>query len=96
VILVSHDREFVDNTATSVLLFEGHGAITEIFGGFTEINHYLNEKQGTKALEARSDKPESKPRGSSEPKKKVILQVAARIRYASGTYSSTLSKSKNN
>lgn len=75
VILVSHDREFVDNTATSVLLFEGHGAITEIFGGFTEINHYLNEKQGTKALEARSDKPESKPRGSSEPKKKLSYKL---------------------
>jgi len=45
VILVSHDREFVDNTATSVLLFEGAGLITEIFGGFNEINHYLMQKQ---------------------------------------------------
>jgi ATP-binding cassette subfamily F protein uup len=75
VILVSHDREFVDNTATSVLLFEGEGVITEIFGGFTEINHYLNEKQGTKLSETRSDKPESKPRASAEPKKKLSYKL---------------------
>ena len=33
VLLVGHDREFVDNTATSVLLFEGSGKIAEIIGG---------------------------------------------------------------
>ena len=44
VLLVSHDREFVDNTAIGVLYFEGDGIITEIFGGFTELEHYLKNK----------------------------------------------------
>ncbi len=69
VLLVSHDREFVDNTATSVLYFEGEGAITEIVGGFTELEHYLKNKapttkayssktKGTKAPTKESDSNE--------------------------------------
>lgn len=75
VILVSHDREFVDNTATSVLLFEGQGVVTEIVGGFTEINHYLREKQGTKPSSGQSDKPVQKERGSAEPRKKLSYKL---------------------
>ncbi|RWU12168.1 ABC transporter ATP-binding protein [Pseudidiomarina gelatinasegens] len=75
VILVSHDREFVDNTATSVLLFEGQGVVTEIVGGFTEINHYLREKQGTKTSSGQSDKPVPKERGSAEPRKKLSYKL---------------------
>lgn len=44
VLLVSHDREFIDNTATSVLLFEGAGKVTEIFGGFHEVSVYQQAK----------------------------------------------------
>lgn len=75
VILVSHDREFVDNTATSALLFEGEGVITEIVGGFTEINHYLAQQQGTKETNVRSERRESKPRASAERKKKLSYKL---------------------
>ena len=44
VLVVSHDREFIDNTATSVLLFEGQGIVTEIFGGFNEVAFYQQAK----------------------------------------------------
>ena len=59
VILVSHDREFVNNTATTSLLFEGQGKLTEIVGGFEEIEHYLKQRQltGTKLSNPQSDKP---------------------------------------
>ncbi|MFD2632849.1 ATP-binding cassette domain-containing protein [Idiomarina piscisalsi] len=63
VLLVSHDREFVDNTATSVLYFEGGGVITEIVGGFTELEHYLNNKAPT----AKADS--SKTKGTKAPTK---------------------------
>lgn len=33
-LLVSHDRAFLDNVATSTLLFEGNGKITEYIGGY--------------------------------------------------------------
>lgn len=44
VLLVSHDREFVDNTASSILLFEGAGLITEVVGGYAEVQYYLKHQ----------------------------------------------------
>lgn len=44
VLLVSHDREFVDNTVSSILLFEGQGLITEVAGGYADVRHYLSNK----------------------------------------------------
>src|SRR5690554_6572216 len=75
VILVSHDREFVDNTATSVLLFEGEGIVTEIVEGFNEINHYLAQQQGTKEVVVVSEKRTSKPRDSAVRKKKLSYKL---------------------
>ncbi|RUO49882.1 ABC transporter ATP-binding protein [Pseudidiomarina donghaiensis] len=75
VILVSHDREFVDNTATSVLLFEGQGRITEIVGGFTEINHYLSQLQGTKSVKPQSQSADKKVQTSATPKKKLSYKL---------------------
>ncbi|MBR9906623.1 MAG: ABC transporter ATP-binding protein [Gammaproteobacteria bacterium] len=75
VILVSHDREFVDNTATSVLLFEGQGRITEIVGGFTEINHYLSQLQGTKSVQPQSQSADKKVQTSATPKKKLSYKL---------------------
>lgn len=82
VILVSHDREFVNNTATSVLLFEGEGMITEIVGGFAEINHYLDrkaqqsaQKQGTKAVTKQSESANLDTQASSQPRKKLSYKL---------------------
>lgn len=78
VILVSHDREFVDNTATSVLLFEGEGRITEIVGGFTEINHYLSQKRettGTKRVKPQSDTADKKTQAVTTPKQKLSYKL---------------------
>jgi len=35
-LLVSHDREFVDKVATSVIAFEGEGQVREYVGGFSD------------------------------------------------------------
>jgi ATP-binding cassette subfamily F protein uup len=35
-LLVSHDREFLDNVVTSTLVFEGAGQINEYVGGYTD------------------------------------------------------------
>ncbi|RUO81300.1 ABC transporter ATP-binding protein [Idiomarina tyrosinivorans] len=82
VILVSHDREFVDNTATSVLYFEGEGKVTEIIGGFTELSHYLTERepsQGTKIGAAQSEPQKEKKstarKGSAQPSKKLSYKL---------------------
>ena len=37
VLLVSHDRDFIDRVATSVLAFEGNGRWTEYAGGYSDM-----------------------------------------------------------
>lgn len=62
VLMVSHDREFIDHAATSVLLFEGEGQVTEIVGGFDEVRHY-QAKQVENAAPPRN-KNQSNPENS--------------------------------
>lgn len=48
VLLVSHDREFVNNTVTSSLLFAGEGRIVEIAGGYDDVMAYQQRRQEVK------------------------------------------------
>ena len=47
VLLVSHDRAFLNNLVTSILVFEGNGQVTEYIGGYDD---WLKQKKknGTK------------------------------------------------
>jgi ABC transport system ATP-binding/permease protein len=36
ILLVSHDRRFLDNVVTSTLVFEGEGVVREVIGGYEE------------------------------------------------------------
>jgi ATP-binding cassette subfamily F protein uup len=66
VILVSHDREFVDNVVSSCLVFEGDGVITEFVGGYSDAARWYRENEakltstGTKSS-TQSPKAETKP-----------------------------------
>ena len=42
VLIVSHDREFIDNTCSSVWAFEGNGKVTDIVGGYSDYEAYTN------------------------------------------------------
>ncbi len=44
-LLVSHDRDFLDQTVTKILSFEGNGVIEECIGGYSD---YLSFKKSTK------------------------------------------------
>ena len=41
VIVVSHDRDFVNNTVNSCLYFDGSGTINQIVGGYDDVDAYL-------------------------------------------------------
>lgn len=45
VLLVSHDRAFVDSVASSCLLFEGEGVISEHVGGYSDVAAYLARRE---------------------------------------------------
>jgi ATP-binding cassette subfamily F protein uup len=43
VILVSHDREFVDNVVSSSLFFEGGGSVKEFVGGYSDVKAWYDQ-----------------------------------------------------
>ncbi|WP_440877256.1 ATP-binding cassette ATPase Uup [Thalassotalea sp. PLHSN55] len=45
VILVSHDRDFVNNCVNSCLYFDGTGYINQIVGGYDDVDSYLALKE---------------------------------------------------
>lgn len=81
VLLVSHDREFVNNTVTSSLLFAGNAKIVEITGGYDEVvawqqrqNSGTTAKNSSKAdpASATTEKlPENQPEASVNSAKKL-------------------------
>jgi ATP-binding cassette subfamily F protein uup len=56
-LLVSHDRAFLDNVVTSTLVFEGNGQINEYVGGYTD---WLRQKKVAVAAPATA-KPSAAP-----------------------------------
>ncbi len=70
-LLVSHDREFLDNVVTSVLVFEGNGVIKEYVGGYSDWQSYKRQiEQQTTAGKAAAP-AEKKQSKAKSPKKKL-------------------------
>lgn len=61
-LLVSHDREFMDNTVTQIYAFEGNGRITQSVGGYTD---WL-QKGGTLTARATSDESDAITKATRE------------------------------
>ncbi len=64
VLLVSHDREFLDNVVTRCLAFEGNGRIGEYIGGYQDWVRQRPEKTAPKVeskVAVASPKPQPKP-----------------------------------
>jgi ATP-binding cassette subfamily F protein uup len=54
-LVVSHDREFLDQIVTSVIALEGNGNITEYAGGYTD---YLHQRPAPERSQERAPKPQ--------------------------------------
>lgn len=63
-LLVSHDREFLDNVVTSTLVFEGEGRVHEYFGGYED---WLVQRKPASASASAGDS--AKPGDSPGPKR---------------------------
>jgi len=66
VLLVSHDREFLNNVVTGTLAFEGQGIVNEYVGGYDDWLKYkkgsaLKTEKRTKQVEKKETKGLSKP-----------------------------------
>lgn len=76
VLVVSHDREFLDRTVTSTIIADGDGVWTEYPGGYTDMVRLrgygvTKPKQIEKAVKAKSAKPATEPKS---PKKKLSFK----------------------
>ena len=60
-ILVSHDREFIDNTVTSTLVFDSPGEVNEYVGGYEDWLRQRPQPEQTSKMAEREKKPVSKP-----------------------------------
>ncbi|GAB6262023.1 ATP-binding cassette ATPase Uup [Photobacterium sp. 53610] len=83
-LLVSHDRQFVDNTVTTSWIFEGQGVINEYVGGYhdaqaqRENSASQRAKAQAEAIEAEKKKAENKQRQQAnreKPGKKLSYKL---------------------
>ncbi|MCH2342292.1 ATP-binding cassette domain-containing protein [Pseudomonas sp. NPDC047963] len=87
VLMVSHDRAFLDNVVTSTLVFEGNGVVREYVGGYQDWLRQggsvklLGVGEGKESKEAKAEAAQAKPAAlqtSAEPapaKKKLSYKV---------------------
>ena len=73
-IIVSHDRDFLDQTVTKILAFEGQGKVEQCIGGYTDyLEMKTKEEGGKKKQDAKKEdaKPIEEPAksASQQPKK---------------------------
>ncbi|BCR38856.1 TPA: ABC transporter ATP-binding protein [Haemophilus influenzae] len=60
-LIVSHDRQFIDNTATECYLFEGEGHLNKYVGGFFDAKQQQANFWARKAVEEQAKAKKSEP-----------------------------------
>lgn len=90
ILIVSHDREFIDNTCNSVWAFSGDGEVIDIIGGYTDYQEYkaeLDEKRKqlekqqvvTAAKEVKKEKSNNKSSKLSYKLKLELEQLPSKV-----------------
>ncbi|AWN16392.1 ATP-binding cassette domain-containing protein [Salinisphaera sp. LB1] len=72
-LLVSHDRDFLDNVVTSSLVMEGDGRVGDYVGGYSD---YLRQRPADRAPAPAAGKPAATPQ--AKPKTESALSTAER------------------
>jgi ABC transport system ATP-binding/permease protein len=74
-ILVSHDRYFMDRLVEHLFVFEGNGSIKDFQGNYTDYRDYLDENKTDTLPETKKEtKPQVETATPQPPKKKVSYQ----------------------
>ena len=71
-LLVSHDRAFLDNVVTSVFVLNGSGDVDEFVGGYTDWMSYVNQIEQTKSAIVAKKNQEAPKQGKQAVKKKRL------------------------
>ena len=76
VILVSHDRDFVNNCVNTCLYFDGTGHINQIVGGYDDVDSYLVLKEQQRQLQGDAANKEQKNKSTAA--KSEVKSVVAK------------------
>jgi ATP-binding cassette subfamily F protein uup len=84
VLLVSHDREFLDNVVTRCLVFEGHGHVGDYVGGYKDWLRQTKPAEFVTPAKAGAQRSEAKPldarlRGHDKKIARELADLPARI-----------------
>lgn len=88
VLLVSHDREFIDNIATSTIVLDGNGNVREYVGGYSD---YLNQRPD-QANGANKKKGQATKQNNSAAKPKTKNKLSYKLQRELDTLPATIEK----
>ena len=71
VLIVSHDRTFLDNVVTQSIVFEGDGKLTEIVGGYADWRAWKQRQQRAASDATRPTAPRASAPAKPAPKNKL-------------------------
>jgi ATP-binding cassette subfamily F protein uup len=75
-LLVSHDRAFLDNVVTSLLVLEGDGHVQEFVGGYADWARWRDERDAARAATAAATRrvatTESRPPAGAAPARRKL------------------------
>ncbi|MEK6742696.1 MAG: ATP-binding cassette domain-containing protein [Nitrospirota bacterium] len=74
VLLVSHDRAFINNVVTSTLVFEGEGRVSEYVGGYDDWLRQSRAKSGMLVVPVRAEEPKAAPVPQREKQRKLSFK----------------------
>ncbi len=74
VLLVSHDRAFLNNVVTSTLVFEGEGVVNEYVGGYDDWLRQRFTPSASKSSAAKADQARPQPNVPAEKSKKLSFK----------------------
>ncbi|WP_273403703.1 ABC transporter ATP-binding protein [Actinobacillus porcinus] len=84
-LIVSHDRQFIDNVATECYMFEGNGVLNKYVGGFFDAKQQQANVLATKAVDDVKQKRivenESKEKVVSQPTRQSNRQRVVKLSY---------------
>jgi ATP-binding cassette subfamily F protein uup len=76
VILVSHDRDFVNNCVNTCLYFDGTGRINQIVGGYDDVDSYLALKEEQRQQQSTAENKKVTQQSKTESTKTEVVKVA--------------------
>ncbi len=74
-IVVSHDRDFLDQTVSKILAFEGGGQVEGYIGGYSDYLAARKPKPGVEAVTPKQDKPKAVEAAPLTPAKKLSYKL---------------------